>query len=73
MKYLKVYKIFESLKDDINLLELEDRLIDFEHMGLNININIGNSAILDFSLLKPGESHILSHKSEDFAILQQNL
>lgn len=48
MKYLKKYRLFESLEDKIDLDELEDYLIDFKQMDLNWDVNIGSSYIIDW-------------------------
>ena len=51
MKYLKGYKLFESLEDKIDLNELEDILIDFKQMNLEWDITIGSSSIIDWDKL----------------------
>jgi hypothetical protein len=54
MKKIKSFKLFESLESlesEINLELLEDIIIDFIQMGLDYDISIGSSFILDFSKL----------------------
>ena len=53
MKYLKNFKIFESLESKIDLQELDSLLIDFKQMGLeelDIDIKTGSSVIIDWNL-----------------------
>jgi hypothetical protein len=51
MKRIKSFKLFENLESKINLELLEDILIDFIQMGLDYDIKIGSSLILDFDKL----------------------
>lgn len=48
MKYLKKFRLFESLEEKIDLIELEHILIDFEQMGLDYDIKAGSSAVIDW-------------------------
>lgn len=48
MKWIKTFKIFESLKDTVNIEDIEDRLIDFQHLGFNVVVSLSSSTILDF-------------------------
>jgi hypothetical protein len=50
MKYLKKFRLFESLEEEIDLVELEDILIDFEQMGLDYDIKVGSSIVIDWKL-----------------------
>lgn len=52
MKYLKKYKIFESLIGEIELELIEHMLsLDFVPMGLDYDIGVGSSIVLDFDKL----------------------
>jgi hypothetical protein len=51
MKRIKSFKLFENLESEINLELLEDIIIDFIQMGLDYDIKIGSSSILDFDKL----------------------
>lgn len=48
MKFIKPFNIFESLKDNIDIEDIEDRLIDFQHLGFNVVVSLSSSTILDF-------------------------
>lgn len=48
MKWIKTFRIFESLKDEIDLEEVEDRLIDFKQLNFNVNLSLSSSLIIDF-------------------------
>ena len=48
MKFIKPFNIFESLKDIIDIEEIEDRLIDFQHLGFSVVVSLSSSTILDF-------------------------
>lgn len=48
MKWIKSYRVFESLKDELNIEEVDDRLIDFKHLGFSVEIGVSSSIILDF-------------------------
>jgi hypothetical protein len=51
MKYLKKYRLFENLESEIDLELLEDIMIDFIQMGLEYDIQVGSSIVLDFDKL----------------------
>jgi hypothetical protein len=51
MKYLKNFKIFESLESKIDLSELESILIDFKQMGLDPDVKTGSSIVVDWNLV----------------------
>jgi hypothetical protein len=51
MKYIKTYKLFENLESKIDLQELDGLLIDFKQMGLETNIKVGSTSVLDFDKL----------------------
>lgn len=66
MKYLKKFRLFESLEEEIDLIELEHILIDFEEMGLDYDIKSGSSIVIDwreFNDVKHGGSKDL-HSSD---------
>ena len=68
MKYLKTYKIFENLESKIDLQELDDILIDFKQMGLDIDIKLGSSVVIDWNLFnddKTGGSKCLHSREID--------
>jgi hypothetical protein len=48
MKWIKTFRIFESLKDEIDLEEVEDRLIDFKQLNFNVTLSLSSSLIIDF-------------------------
>ena len=50
MKYLKKFRLFESLEEEIDLVELENILIDFIQMGLDYDIKTGSSRVIDWNL-----------------------
>ena len=50
MKYIKTYKLFENLESKIDLQELESILIDFKQMGLDYDIGVGSSIVVDWNL-----------------------
>jgi len=71
MKFLKKFRLFEKSADhlsseQIDLVELEHILIDFEQMGLDYDIKMGSSIVIDWRLFnddKHGGSKNL-HSSE---------
>ena len=66
MKFIKKFRLFESLSEEIDLVELEHILIDFEQMGLDYDIKYGSSVVIDWNLFnddKTGGSKCL-HSSE---------
>ena len=66
MKYLKNFRLFEGLEEEIDLIELEHILIDFEQMGLDYDIKSGSSIVIDwreFNDVKYGGSKEL-HSSD---------
>lgn len=68
MKYLKKFRLFESLSEEIDLVELEHILIDFEQMGLEYDIKYGSSIVIDWNLFnddKTGGPKILPSKDID--------
>ncbi len=68
MKYLKNFKLFENLESKIDLQELEDILIDFKQMGLDADIKVGSSVVIDWKLLnddKTGGSKCLYPREID--------
>jgi hypothetical protein len=50
MKYIKNFKVFENLESEIDLVELEHILIDFEQMDLDYDIKAGSSIVIDWNL-----------------------
>jgi len=48
MKYLKKFRLYENLESEIDLVELEHILIDFEQMGLDYDIKYGSSSVIDW-------------------------
>jgi hypothetical protein len=55
MKYLKKFRLFEKsasslVSEQIDLVELENILIDFEQMGLDYDIKAGSSSVIDWRL-----------------------
>lgn len=55
MKYLKKFRVFEKsasslVSEQIDLVELENILIDFEQMGLDYDIKAGSSSVIDWRL-----------------------
>lgn len=48
MKYLKKFRLFESLGEEIDLIELDHILIDFKQMGLDYDIKYGSSSVIDW-------------------------
>lgn len=71
MKYLKNFKIFESLESKIDLQELDSLLIDFKQMGLeelDIDIKTGSSIVIDWNLFnddKTGGPKVLHSREID--------
>lgn len=68
MKYLKKFRLFESLEQKIDLVELEHILIDFEQMGLTYDIKSGSSIVIDWKLFnddKTGAPKILHSRDVD--------
>lgn len=49
MKHLKRYKLFENLESEIDLQELESILIDFKQMGLDADIKVGSSIVINWN------------------------
>ena len=64
MKWIKPYNIFESLRNEINIEDIEERLIDFKHIGFDTDINLSSSIILDFD--KKDDFHIKVSEIDDF-------
>ena len=56
MKYIKKYKLFESLESKIDLLELDSILIDFKQMGLEYDVKFGSSGVIDWNLFNDGKT-----------------
>jgi hypothetical protein len=55
MKFIKNFRVFEKSADalsseQIDLIELEHILIDFEQMGLDYDIKMGSSIVVDWNL-----------------------
>jgi hypothetical protein len=50
MKYLKTYKLFENLVSKIDFKELVGLLIDFKQMGLDYDVKVGSSSVIDWRL-----------------------
>jgi hypothetical protein len=58
MKFIKNFRVFENLRgvkkslleSEIDLVELEHILIDFEQMGLDYDIKTGSSIVIDWNL-----------------------
>lgn len=48
MKYLKNFRLFEGLMDEIDLVELEHILIDFKQMDLDYDTKTGSSIVIDW-------------------------
>jgi hypothetical protein len=66
MKYLKKFRIFEGLSEEIDLVELDHILIDFKQMGLDCDIKSGSSIVIDwieFNDVNYGGSKVL-HSSD---------
>lgn len=66
MKYLKKFRLFESLGEEIDLVELDHILIDFIQMGLDYDIKSGSSIVIDwieFNDVNYGGSKVL-HSSD---------
>jgi hypothetical protein len=57
MKYIKKFRLFENLESKIDLAELDDILIDFKQMGLDPDIKVGSSVVIDWNLFNdnPGK------------------
>lgn len=51
MRYIKKYRLFEKLQSEIDISLIEDIIIDFIHMGVEYDISIGPSMVLDFDKL----------------------
>lgn len=64
MKWIKPYNIFESLRNEINIEDIEERLIDFKHIGFDTDINLSSSIILDFD--KKDDFHIKASEIDDY-------
>lgn len=71
MKFIKNFRVFENLRgvkkslleSEIDLVELEHILIDFEQMGLDYDIKTGSSIVIDWNLFnddKTGGSKCLN-------------
>ena len=71
MKFIKNFRVFENLRgvkkslleSEIDLVELEHILIDFEQMGLDYDIKVGSSVVIDWNLFnddKTGGSKCLN-------------
>lgn len=75
MKYLKKFILFEKsasslVSEQIDLVELEHILIDFEQMGLDYDIKMGSSIVIDwreFNDVKHGGSKNL-HSSDELTL-----
>lgn len=68
MKYLKKFRLFESLGEEIDLIELEHILIDFIQMGLDYDIKAGSSSVIDwieFNDVNYGGSKVLHSSGID--------
>jgi hypothetical protein len=68
MKHLKNFKLFENLESKIDLQELESILIDFKQMGLEPDIKVGSSIVIDWNLFnddKTGGPKVLHSKDID--------
>ncbi len=68
MKYLKKFRLFESLGEEIDLVELDHILIDFKQMGLDYDIKSGSSIVIDwieFNDVNYGGSKVLHSSGID--------
>ena len=76
MKFIKNFRVFENLRgvkkslleSEIDLKELEGLLIDFKQMGLEYDIKVGSSVVLDWNLFnddKTGGSKCLNSSDID--------
>lgn len=76
MKFIKNFRVFENLRgvkkslleSEIDLKELEGLLIDFKQMGLEYDIKVGSSVVVDWNLLnddKTGGSKCLNSSDID--------
>lgn len=68
MKYIKKFRLFESLESEIDLAELDNILIDFKQMGLTCDIKAGSSVVIDWKLFnddKTGAPKILHTRDVD--------
>jgi hypothetical protein len=73
MKFIKKFTLFEKSADalsseQIDLVELEHILIDFEQMGLDYDIKYGSSIVIDWNLFnddKTGGSKCLNSSDID--------
>ena len=73
MKFIKKFTLFEKSADalsseQIDLVELEHILIDFEQMGLDYDIKYGSSVVIDWNLFnddKTGGSKCLNSSDID--------
>lgn len=68
MKYLKKFRLFESLQEEIDLVELDHILIDFKQMGLDYDIKSGSSIVIDwieFNDVNYGGSKVLHSSGID--------
>lgn len=51
MKRIKYFKLFENLESRLDLELLSEIIIDLRHMGLEYDIKVGSSSVLDFNKL----------------------
>jgi hypothetical protein len=50
MKYLRKFRLFENLVSKIDFKELVGLLIDFKQMGLDYDVKVGSSSVIDWRL-----------------------
>lgn len=55
MKFIKNFRVFENLESEIDLRELEEIIIDFKQMGLDHDIKVGSSQVIDWSRVEPDQ------------------
>lgn len=56
MKFIKNFSLFENLESEIDLKELEEIIIDFRQMGLDHDIKVGSSLVIDWSRVGPDQA-----------------
>ena len=61
MVFIKSFRVFETLNDVIDRSSLEERLIDFQHLGLNnVVLSFNSSTVLNFGKKSEARSRAIS-------------
>jgi uncharacterized protein Usg len=65
MKWIKKFKLFESLENKIDLNELDDVMIDFKQMNLEWDVKVGFSIVIDWEKFNKDNLIVLPSKHID--------